>query len=74
MVHHFCKGSLKFARLEAKRLSIKIPPISSSEMHTENYAVFLGDDWYSEHNSCCVWAARSEAIYDFIDTRDRNGN
>ena len=55
------------ARFDAVEAKIKIPPISSSEMHAENYAVFIDDDFYDEYNSCCAFDARASAIYDYMD-------
>ena len=65
--HAFCRGLLRGARVEAKDKGKKIPPISSSKMSDDHYAVFLGDDWYDEYSACCAYHARSEAIFDFLD-------
>ncbi len=65
--HEFCRGRLKMARDYGREEGIKVPVISSTEMFPENYAVFLGDTWYQEYNSCCVYEARASAIYDYID-------
>ena len=64
--HDYCRLLLKMVRDDAKLLGKKIPPISSSNMGPDSYAVFIGDDWYDEYNSCCAFYARHEAIEDFI--------
>ena len=63
--HDYCRGLLRDARYEAKEAGVKVPPISSTKMALDCYAVFLGDDWYEEYYSCCAFYARWEAINDY---------
>ncbi len=71
--HHFCRARLKLARMDAKEANIKLPPISSTMMFPDNYAVFAGNDYY-EYNSCCAFDARADCIYELIDLELKNRN
>ncbi len=59
--HDFCRGMLKDARSNAG----KLPYICSSKLSDDEYAVFVGDDWYDEYSACCAFYARAEAIQDY---------
>jgi len=65
--HAVCRGRLRMSRFDALEASVKVPKIASTEISPENYAVFIGDDFYDEYNSCCAFEARANAIYDYID-------
>lgn len=66
-MHTGCRYMLKTARLDAKEAKVKIPKISCSKMHPEEYMVFIGDQYYEEFNECCAYHAKAMAIYDYID-------
>ncbi len=61
---------MKFARWDAQEKGVKIPTISSVRIGIEDYAVFLGDNFYEEYNSCCAFYARQEAVYEYIDREE----
>lgn len=67
--HDFCRFSLSQSRQSAKDEGVALPRVSSSKMHEENYAVFIGDDFYEEYSSCCAFGARSRAIDKYADQR-----
>jgi len=65
--HTMCRGRLKMSRIDALDEGVKIPTIASSCISYEEYAIFIGDDFYEEYNSCCAFDARASAIYEYID-------
>ena len=65
--HDYCRLMLRDTRNECG----KIPPISSSKLFDDHYAVFIGNDWYDEYSACCAFYARAEAIIDFT-SRERS--
>ena len=67
--HSYCRIMLKDARHEAKTQGVKLPFVNSAKMHDQEYAVFIGDDWYEEYGACCAFYARSEAIWEYIDPK-----
>ena len=69
--HDYCRVLLRDARYEAKKAGVKIPPLSSVWINPDQYAVFLGDDWYREMDACCSFYGRAEAITDYVtETQD----
>lgn len=67
--HDFCRFCLSQSRQSAKDDGIDLPKVSSSKMHEENYAVFIGSDFYQEYNCCCAFYARTEAINEYVEER-----
>ena len=64
--HGYCRILLRDSRMDAKAAGVKVPEISSAWMSADEYAVFLGDDWYQEFGACCAFYARAEAITDYV--------
>lgn len=70
-IHGYCRAQIKVARIEAKEKGVKIPPFGGSVLvGYEQYGVFLGD-FYTEKSGCCAFEARKDAIFEFIDLREK---
>lgn len=65
--HDFCRLNLSCSRQDAKDLGVALPKVSSSKMHEENYAVFIGSDFYQEYNACCAFYTRADAIDEYVE-------
>lgn len=67
MIHSYCCLLLRDARNDAKEAGVKIPPYSGVVLSPEHYAIFFGDDFYTEIGACCTYYARAEAIHEYIE-------
>ena len=72
MSHSYCAYLLREARQDAKEAGIKIPSYGGSVLSPEVYAIYLGDNFYTEIGACCTYYARAEAIHDYIEEAKTN--